>query len=42
MPDGSVATYVRVYFPRTSALTVPLVVTVIDPEASAAVAPASV
>ena len=41
-PEGSVATYVRTYSPTASSFTVPLVVTVIDPDRSLAVAPASV
>ena len=41
LPEASEATYVRIYVP-TSALTSPFVSTVIVPEASVAVAPASV
>ena len=41
-PDGSEAIYVNTYDPTAFAFTVPLVVTVIDPDKSVAEAPASV
>ena len=40
-PDASEAVYVNVYVPKVSTSTVPVVVTVISPETSVAVAPAS-
>ena len=41
-PEASVAVYVKVYSPNVSASTVPVVTTSIVPDASVAVAPASV